>query len=60
MSNLPRLKLAVKNIDKFDGSQDFDTWIRGFEAMLDAFVVENSDRYEALVMVLDPSVVSVA
>lgn len=55
-TNLARVKLAVKNVERFDGSQDFDAWFRDFIAMLDAFVVEDADRYEALVLVLDSGI----
>lgn len=57
-TNLARVKLAVKNVERFDGSQDFDAWFRDFIAMLDAFVVEDADRYEALVLVLDSGILT--
>jgi len=53
-----RVKLAVKNIDKFDGSKDFDDWYRDFEATVDALFVEGADRYTALVLVLHQDVVT--
>jgi len=46
-----KIKLIVKNIDTFNGSADFEDWYRGYEATMDAFMIEGADRYTALVLV---------
>src|SRR5688572_24769133 len=50
------LKTITKNIEKFDGSQDFEDWLRMLEATMDALLLEEADRYKALVLVLDQQV----
>jgi hypothetical protein len=53
------VKLVTAAIDKFDGTADFDKWIREFDAMLDALrVSESADRYSALVLCLDQEVLT--
>lgn len=53
-----KVKLAIKNIEKFNGSKDFEDWYRDFEATVDALFLEGADRYTALVLVLDQDVVT--
>jgi len=51
---MAEVKLATKNISKFDGTKDFEDWYREFEATIDAFALEGDDRYKSLVVLLEP------
>jgi len=51
-----KIKLATHDIPKFTGSGDFEDWYRHFDAMMEAWSVKATDRYEALLLVLDADV----
>lgn len=57
MSN-KNIKLATENVTKFDGTVDFETWYRKFVASMDAWNIDDKDRYMALVLVLDQDVLT--
>jgi len=52
------VKLAVKNIDKFNGTVEFEDWYRDFDATADAMNLEEQEKYQALVLVLDKDVLT--
>jgi len=52
------LKLATKNLAKFTGTNDFEDWYRDFLATADAWGLEDTVRYKALLSVLDQSILT--
>ena len=52
------LKLATKNVQKFIGTNDFEDGYRDFVATADAWGLEDTERYKALLLVLDQSILT--
>ncbi len=50
------VKIAIENLEGFDGTSDFEDWYREFNACVDAWGIEKQDRYQALMLSLDQKV----
>jgi hypothetical protein len=53
------IKYATESLKKFDYTvKDFENWYNEFVSSADAWVLDGKDRYQALLRVLDPSIMT--